>query len=132
MRIARLMSITPDCEEFIDEQQIVQIDTNLQIINPYGQEDTLYVNRTIDSLNTITDLEILLYPNPTNGIFNIQNPKEITEVFIADVNGKLLERVSLHEDRITTCDIGRYSNGVYFVQYYNGQRWTSKRLVLHH
>mgnify|MGYP006147114331 FL=1 len=132
VRIARLMSITPDCEEFIDEQQIVQIDTNLQIINPYGQEDTLYVNRTIDSLNTITDLEILLYPNPTNGIFNIQNPKEITEVFIADVNGKLLERVSLHEDRITTCDIGRYSNGVYFVQYYNGQRWTSKRLVLHH
>lgn len=132
VRVARLMSITPDCEEFIASELIEQIDTNLQIINPYGREDSLYVNREIDTTQTTLELEILLYPNPTNGVFNIQSPQEITEVFIADVNGKLLENVKLEASGMTSCDISRYSNGVYFIQYHNGQRWTTKRLVLHH
>lgn len=132
VRVARLMSITPDCEEFIAPEQIEQIDTNLQIINPYGKEDTLFVNRQIDTTQTIVELEILLYPNPTNGVFYIKSPREITEVFIADVNGKLLENLKLEASGLTTCDVSRYSNGVYFVQYHNGQRWTTKRLVLHH
>lgn len=132
VRVARLMSITPDCEEFIASELIEQIDTNLQIINPYGREDSLYVNREIDTTQTTLELEILLYPNPTNGVFNIKSPQEITEVFIADVNGKLLENVKLEASGMTSCDISRYSNGVYFIQYHNGQRWTTKRLVLHH
>ena len=134
VRISKLMSITPDCEEFISPEQIAQIDTNLHLDNPYGIKDTIYVNRTIDTLkrDRIIELEILLYPNPTNGIFHIKNPREIKEVFIADVNGKILERVPLNEEEITTCDMSKYSNGVYFVQYYNGQRWTTKRLVLNH
>lgn len=132
VRVARLMSITPDCEEFIASELIEQIDTNLQIINPYGREDSLYVIREIDTTQTALELEILLYPNPTNGVFNIKSPQEITEVFIADVNGKLLENVKLEASGMTSCDISRYSNGVYFIQYHNGQRWTTKRLVLHH
>lgn len=132
VRVARLMSITPDCEEFIASELIEQIDTNLQIINPYGREDSLYVNREIDTTQTTLELEILLYPNPTNGVFNIKSPQEITEVFLADVNGKLLENVKLEASGMTSCDISRYSNGVYFIQYHNGQRWTTKRLVLHH
>lgn len=132
VRVARQMSITPDCEEFIAPEQIEQIDTNLQIINPYGKEDSLFVNRERDTTEAEIELEILLYPNPTNGVFNIKSPREITEVFIADVNGKLLENLKLEAGGITTCDITRYSNGVYFVQYHNGIRWRSKRLVLHH
>ncbi|MFN5912618.1 MAG: T9SS type A sorting domain-containing protein [Bacteroidota bacterium] len=132
VRIARSMSITPDCDEFITPEQLDQLDTNLRINNPYGREDTLFVNREIDTTETIADLEIVLYPNPTNGIFHIKSPKEITEVFIVDVNGKLLEQVKLEVEGLTRCDVSLYSNGVYFVQYYNGQRWTSKRLVLHH
>ena len=72
-----------------------------------------------------------IYPNPTSAVFNIKSPREITEAFIVDINGKLLERIDLKEE-ITTCDIGQYSNGVYFVQYYNGHRWASKRIVLNH
>jgi len=132
VRIARLMSITPDCEEFIAPEQIIQIDTNLRITNPYGIKDTLFVNREIDTLERELDIEIFLYPNPTNGVFHIKSPREIKEVFIADVQGKLLELIKLNEDEITTCDVSLYSNGVYFIQYYNGKRWASKRLVLHH
>lgn len=134
VRVARLMSITPDCEEFIAPEQIVMIDTNLRIDNPYGIDDSTYVNRTIDStqLEREIELEITVFPNPTNGMFNIKNPREIKEVFIADINGKILERVDLHEDRTTSCDIGKYCNGVYFVQYHNGKKWCCKKVVLQH
>lgn len=143
VRVSRLMSITPDCNEFISPEQIVQIDTNLMIVSPYGIKDTMYINRPLDSLQVNRDrdssnrihtkpleIHLSLYPNPTNGIFHIESPKEITEVFIADVNGKVLEKVTLNEDRHTTCDLGRYSNGVYFVQYHNGQRWCMSRIVM--
>lgn len=132
VRIAKTMSITPDCNDFIAPEQIVQIDTNIKIINPYGTKDTLFVNKTIDSSQAIIDLEISLFPNPTNGIFNIKSPKEITEVFLADVNGKILENIKLNENGVTRCDASIYSNGVYFIQYHNTQRWTCKRLVIHH
>ena len=132
VRIARSMSITPDCEEFISPEQIVLIDTNLLMINPYGISDSLHVNRPLDTngVDPSLEIQVLLYPNPTNGIFHIRSPKEITEVFIADVNGKILEQVVLDTDRETTCDIGRYSNGVYFVKYFNGQRWCCSRVVM--
>ena len=155
VRVARLMSITPDCNEFISDQQIVMIDTNLMVYNPYGERDTIYRNQPLDTLqrvnprDTITqerdsidhqihfvdhdpmlELHISLYPNPTDGIFYIKSPKEITQVFIADVNGKILEKVTLNELRETACDIGKYSNGIYFVQYHNGKRWRSSRVLL--
>lgn len=132
VRVSRSMSITPDCEEFIAPEQIVMIDTNLTVVNPYGIKDSTFMNRPIDSEIIERELQLFLYPNPTNGIFYIRNPEEITEVFIADVNGKLLERVELNTDRETMCDIGKYSNGIYFVQYHNGVRWKSMRIALHH
>jgi len=132
VRVSRLMSITPDCEEFIAPEQIVLIDTNLRIDNPYGIKDSIYVNRHNDITQRDIELDIDLYPNPTNGVFNIKNPKEIKEVFITDVNGKILERISLHEDRTTSCDISQYSNGVYFVKFYNSTKWACKRIVLNH
>lgn len=132
VRVSRSMSITPDCEEFIAPEQIVMIDTNLTVVNPYGVKDSTFMNRPLDSEIIERELQLFLYPNPTNGIFYIRNPEEITEVFIADVNGKLLERVELNIDRETMCDIGKYSNGIYFVQYHNGVRWRSMRIALHH
>jgi hypothetical protein len=133
VRVSRSMSITPDCEEFIAPEQIVMIDTTITVNNPYGIKDTTFINRP-HGINDEDDREIQLvvYPNPTNGIFYIKNPKEITEVFIADINGKLLERIELSEDRETMCDISRYTNGVYFVQFHNGVRWRTNRVVLHH
>lgn len=131
VRLTRLMSITPDCDQFIPEEQIVTIDSNLRITNPYGINDTLHIYRP-DNLPATNVIEIVAYPNPTNGIVNIKHANSIKEIFVADINGKLLERFDLHEDRIDSCDIGKYTNGIYFLQFYNGKKWNCVRVVLQH
>lgn len=131
VRLTRLMSITPDCDQFIPEEQIVTIDSNLRITNPYGINDTLHIYRP-DNLPATNEIEIVAYPNPTNGIVNIKHANSIKEIFVADINGKLLERFDLHEDRIDSCDIGKYTNGIYFLQFYNGKKWNCVRVVLQH
>lgn len=131
VRLTRLMSITPDCDQFIPEEQIVTIDSNLRISNPYGINDTLHIYRP-DHLTGNSELEIVAYPVPTNGILNIKHANSIKEIFVADINGKLLEKFDLHEDRIDSCDIGKYTNGIYFIQFYNGKKWSCVRVVLQH
>ena len=131
VRVSRLMSITPDCNEFIPEEQIVLIDSNLRITNPYGVDDTLHIYRT-DNTSSTNEIEILAYPNPTSGILNIKHANNIQEIFIADINGKLLEKFDLHEDRLDSCDIGKYTNGIYFIQFYNGKKWNSVKVILQH
>ncbi len=132
VRISRLMSITPDCSEFIAQNQIDAIDTNLRVDNPYGINDTAHVNKTIDSSLVANEIEILAYPNPTNGIINIKHHNSIKELFFADVNGKLLEKVELTMNRIDTSDLSKYTSGIYFLRYYNGQQWKCLRIVLEH
>lgn len=131
VRVSRLMSITPDCNEFITDQQIDMIDTNLAINNPYGKDDTLHLYRP-DNLPPSNEIEILAYPNPTTGILNIKHANSIKEIFVADINGKLLERFDLNLDRVDMCDIGKYTNGIYFIQYFNGKKWNSVKVVLQH
>lgn len=131
VRLTRLMSMTPDCDQFIPEEQIVTIDSNLRITNPYGINDTLHIYRP-ENLPNNNGLEIVAYPNPTNGIVNIKHANTIKEIFVADINGKLLERFDLYDDRIDSCDIGKYTNGIYFLQFYNGKKWSCVRVVLQH
>ena len=55
---------------------------------------------------------MLLYPNPTSGIFNIGTEKEIT-ITVFDVLGK---EIILQNNNSKTIDLSHYSNGIYFVK----------------
>jgi hypothetical protein len=131
VRVARQMSITSDCQEFISDRQIDLIDTNLAINNPYGLEDSVHVYRH-NYVPPTNEICISAYPNPTTGLLNVKHTNSIKELFLADVNGKLLERFALKEDSVDRFDLGRYTNGIYLIQFYNGQKWNVVKIVLQH
>ena len=57
--------------------------------------------------------EVLVYPNPTNGIFNIYSNSTINSISIYDVNGRLL---SLVESTSNSIDLTGFENGLYIVK----------------
>ena len=66
--------------------------------------------------------DIKIYPNPNNGIFNLQiNNKDITHFSIVDMYGKKIQtgRVETSDMQF---DMSEYASGVYFIQFYDGER----------
>jgi hypothetical protein len=78
--------------------------------------------------------KIKIYPNPTSGNFVIETDKPLKEIYIADFNGKILQRLSVNEkNRKWNVNIGSYANSTYLVKYITtDNRWGAEKVVLIH
>ncbi len=73
--------------------------------------------------NQITELKI--YPNPTNGTFEISGLKEGT-IEIIDSQGRKVKDYILGSDQLT---ISEFSQGIYFIKITSENTFTTKQLV---
>jgi uncharacterized protein (DUF1501 family) len=89
----------------------------------------------IDNDETIKDLKVKLYPNPTanNALINFDIKTGLTQLSLSDVNGRLLETVfdrSLPAgEHQFIINLKQYPAGVYFVRLRAGAAVASRRLV---
>jgi hypothetical protein len=119
----------PECEEEIvyDEEEI---------------QDTAFINDPIlenDSTNTenngtvITEItppgKVKYYPNPTVDILNIEISGEMKEMFLADISGKILQRFDIENQKTFRISLAKYPSGIYFIQYMNGERWQTGKVI---
>ena len=83
-------------------------------INGFPQDYT--VNGTNLGTVSISDKEIEIYPNPSNGIFNIKNNNnlEIKEISISDISGKLISNKNTISKN--TIDLSSQGKGIYFIK----------------
>ena len=79
----------------------------------------------LESGNTTTISEpekknFVIYPNPTNNIFNIKfNELFSGSIVITDISGRLLKSESFNDKTQITLSLEPYSNGIYFVSVIN-------------
>lgn len=67
-------------------------------------------------LNGITQMkELTVYPNPSEGIFNISAANNIAMIQITDVTGKKIFEFKSNGDDVVNIDLSSFSNGVYFL-----------------
>ena len=88
----------------------------------------------LDSLKNVEQKNetITIYPNPTKGIINIENTAaQLVDVFVLDITGKLVDRMQVKEKE-EQIDISRFSDGIYIIKFYDGEKWESKKIVLRH
>jgi len=71
-----------------------------------------------------------MYPNPTNGILHIEISQELTELFLADLSGKILEKYTPSHQQQITLDLTNYPNGLYFVKYPFKGKWRAGKVLL--
>jgi hypothetical protein len=70
------------------------------------------------------------YPNPTKGPITIDLNGNFQELFLADINGRLLERFDCACKTGIHIDIGKYPDGMYLLVYSSGEKTSSGKVLL--
>lgn len=78
-----------------------------------GFENTVF--QALSNSSFTKDNSILIYPNPTNSIININCDSTITSIELFDVQGRVL-LTKMASDSNAVLDISGKSNGIYFVR----------------
>ena len=95
-----------------------------------GGTDYFYSKYGVSNLSTFEnnfDREVLLYPNPSNGIFNIQKENfKDNHVKIYDFSGRLIKQLALNS-KVTT---SRLAKGIYLLEVSAPEGKVAKKLIV--
>lgn len=84
---------------------------------------TAATKRLKSSLFDDEHISLAIYPNPTNGIFNVEftvKKDELVDLFILDISGRLIHQERLYEGQFHLVDNVSLQQGVYFIRLNNG------------
>lgn len=75
--------------------------------------------------------KFVCYPNPTNGKLTVELKGTFEFLFLADANGKILQRYAIQNQEQIELDLSNYPSGIYFVQCpTTNNQWATGRIVL--
>ena len=80
------------------------------------------------------DNSVKIFPNPSNGIFTIQQTNLINEDQIVEIYNVLGEKTFTffnNKNSKFDIDISQSPKGIYFVKLYNGEKFQIKKIVIH-
>ena len=86
--------------------------------------------------NQISDEEfVTVYPNPCNGIFNIQilnNEFEYSSMQISNMQGQIIWQKELSNsiNHTENIDISNFSKGIYFLKISTGEKIVTKKIII--
>jgi len=78
-------------------------------------------------INDINAINIALYPNPSTGLFTIQNADGF-DVIISDINGKTIQDFSVNNSDYSV-NISDQASGLYFIKFTNDTQTTTLKFV---
>ncbi len=81
---------------------------------------------TTTNINTIKDIKVSVFPNPSNGIFNIEG-QNITNLKLIDIKGK---NIDVEFNSFTKLDLSSLENGVYFLKITTTEGSTMRKLII--
>lgn len=122
VRILKSYTYMPDCQQNMPELNLPYSDS--LVISPHK-------NDTLIGTDTIPTVRWSYYPNPTNGIVHVVADQEISELFVTDLSGKILQRIeNLEKDKAVRIDLEKYASGIYLLRYAVGSNWVTGKIVL--
>lgn len=140
VRILKSYTYMPDCDQQLPDLVLNYPDSIVAYPEPQPQDslDTLASNPadsipdSRDSLDQqVVNVKWSYWPNPTNGIVNITADVDITELYITDLSGKVLQLLeNVEKDRTVQVDLGAYATGIYLIRYPMGKTWVTGKVVL--
>lgn len=82
----------------------------------------------IDSQIVTPNSQMVLYPNPSNGIFTISGIEQNISISIYNAIGELVKSIQL-TDSTTNLDLSEYSNGIYFIKIKNNNGEVIQKII---
>lgn len=91
--------------------------------------DILNTSITLDVIEVLVKLNILLYPNPASDIVNIKpsNGVNITSIQLFDISGNAIKMELSNKN---TINVGELSDGIYLLNIFSDSGSVSKRLIV--
>lgn len=134
VRILKSYTYMPDCDQQLPDLQLDYPDSLVVYPQPTDSLDSLQTADSLQTNNQQTDPQHIrwnYYPNPTTGIVNIVADVDISELYITDLSGKVLQVLTnLEKDRTVQIDLSEYATGIYLIRYPVGKTWLSGKVVL--
>ena len=95
-------------------------DSSMAFIAKWAGGDTILESGNTTTISEPEKKNFVIYPNPTNNIFNIKfNELFSGSIVITDISGRLLKSESFNDKTQITLSLEPYSNGIYFVSVIN-------------
>lgn len=132
VRILKSYTYMPDCEQQLPDLDLPYADSIVAYPSPVDSLDTNnLVNNTNNQARDTVHVQWNYWPNPTNGIVNITADVDISELYVTDLSGKVLQVLkNLEKDRTVQIDLSAYATGIYLIRYPVGKTWISGKVVL--
>jgi hypothetical protein len=134
VRILKSYTYMPDCDQQLPNLDLPYPDSIVAYPPPADSLDTAGNVVVTDPNETPRDSVAVkwnYYPNPTNGIVNITADVDITELYVTDLTGKVLQVLTnVERDRTVQIDLSGYATGIYLIRYPLGKTWVSGKVVL--
>ena len=125
VRILKSFTYMPDCEQQIPDLELAYPDSIVALV-PTDTTTTEY-----DGESPGASIQWRYYPNPTTGLINITADADITELYVTDLGGKVLQLIrGLRAGETHQVDLGGYATGIYLIRCPVGSNWVSGKVVL--
>ncbi|PNQ74628.1 glycosyl hydrolase [Hanstruepera neustonica] len=139
---AQWTGTNPFMTEYIHDLSAFSSETNIQFrivfhsdaaVNFEGAIVDDFVVRGTLSTGEFNDSSFVIYPNPSNGIFNIKTvTSELFDLNVYDISGKQIlsnRKLSSGSDSYQL-DLRSFASGVYFLEINTSNTTTTKKLIL--
>ncbi len=112
--------------------------TNLNYKNSYNfhfngginndRFEIIFSNAELTNIDNNSSQQINIYPNPTKGIFYINNINDFNEIKIIDPTGKIITQKPINNYN-QSFDITNYANGLYIIKLIGSNKYTTKSII---
>jgi len=133
VRLLQQYVFMPECNQTVNSQIIDSLQKTKS--DSISNDSTLVNNPKSDSFNIVSEPEWLLkyYPNPCRGILQVDIYSDINELYISDLNGKLILKIDVPKEQgHVEIDLSYYPAGIYFLQYTVKGKTKAGKFILTH
>ena len=96
--------------------------------NWIASSEPIESNVTIVAAEEDVDMQVLLYPNPSDGQVEVKAKSRISSLKVTDLQGRSLEVIPVDSNSYML-NIGHYAKGVYFVSVQLADKAVTKKLI---
>lgn len=114
---------------------IIQTDGNITFVGYFNYNPTgimRLIGDTPSSTSAIenTSFQFNVFPNPTNGILNIENIPENSDLRVIDIFGRTILFQKSCANTFNTLDVSTLIEGTYFLQIEQNENVTNKKIIV--
>ncbi len=92
--------------------------------------DTVFIDSEKVGIDQIADLDFRVYPNPSQGVFQLEGLKGNVNVEVMDATGRVVERLQNNGNGKLTVDMSHQPAGMYVMRVWNETGFAVKRIEL--